>query len=211
MRQPKNELILESLESRRRNSELLNQQKQFQYAKAIETVRGHQGLIYEPSALARCAKQRPPPPACTGALHPAAWVTPLTLRRRAAASRRVGRGITQQIFKEVCDVLRGAAPAQQPAPSEARTRRAAAAAPPRQHAYVPAHRSGGYAVLLALLQVGGWRPTADGRRALAAGGLPRCSAGRPSCALLCVGAGLAGGPPALSNGLPSWPSLPLAH
>jgi hypothetical protein len=53
MRQPKNEIILEALECRRRCAEALNQQKQFQYAKAIEAVRSHPGLIYEPAALAK--------------------------------------------------------------------------------------------------------------------------------------------------------------
>jgi hypothetical protein len=53
MRDPKNEIILEALESRRRNAELLNQQKQFQYAKAIQTVREHRGYVYDAASLAK--------------------------------------------------------------------------------------------------------------------------------------------------------------
>ena len=54
MREPKNELLLEALESRRRNAEVLNQQKQFHYLKAIKAVREHRGF-FEAAALAKYA------------------------------------------------------------------------------------------------------------------------------------------------------------
>ncbi|KIZ00568.1 hypothetical protein MNEG_7390, partial [Monoraphidium neglectum] len=51
--EPKNELILQALESRRARCEALRMQSQFQYQKAIETVRAHRGNIYGNADIAR--------------------------------------------------------------------------------------------------------------------------------------------------------------